>query len=321
MRVPMDPALQRIVDARPSPGADAATPTVEEVRGNYRQEVEEFTPERTRQAADREDRELSSRDGVSIPIRIYRPATGDATRLPTVLWIHGGGWVSGNLDTTDPAARELAAAGTVVVAVDYRRAPEHPFPAAVDDCLDAMNWIFDHIGELGADRRAVGVAGDSAGGNLAAVVAQQPQWRGGPLTAQLLAYPVMDARTDVGPYPSRTRHDEQPFFNLPALALSSALYLGKGGNVEDPLASPILAPDLPDVAPAVIVSVGHDPLQDEDFDYVRRLSGAGVAVVHRDDPSLAHGVIDLMGSVPAARELFDRAIADFLDLLHRFDRD
>ncbi|NNG37963.1 alpha/beta hydrolase [Flexivirga sp. ID2601S] len=317
----MDLALQRIVDARPAAAPNAPAPTVEQVRLDHSAQVEQYSPERTRQAADREDRAGRGRDGATIPIRIYRPATGSAGQLPTVLWIHGGGWVSGDLDTADPAARELAAAGAVVVAVDYRRAPEHRFPTAVDDCLDAMSWVADHIGELGADRSALGVAGDSAGGNLAAVVAQQPQWRGGALAAQLLVYPMMDARPGAGPYPSRARGDEHPFFTLPAIALSSRLYLEGAGDVTDALASPILAPDLSGVAPAVIVSVGHDPLQDEDFDYAQRLAAAGVPVTHLDEPALAHGAVDLMGSVPAARELFDRAIADFLGLLHAAGRD
>lgn len=228
----------------------------------------------------------------SIPARHYRPPTGGST-APLLVFFHGGGWVLGGLDTYDSACRLISRdAGVHVLAVDYRLAPEHPAPAAVDDAYAAYRWAREHAVELGADPRRVAVGGDSAGGNLSAVITRLARDAGDPLPAlQWLIYPATDLR---GGARSRslfadgfllTKHDMDWFQN--AYLEASDL------DVDHPLISPLIAEDLSGLSPALVVTAGFDPLRDEGEQYANRLREAGVAVDHRAMSSMIHGFINL----------------------------
>jgi acetyl esterase len=227
-----------------------------------------------------------------IPARLYRPVAC-GTSAPLLVYFHGGGWVLGGLDSYDSACRLISReAGLPVLAVDYRLAPEHPAPAAIDDAYAAYRWARERAVELGADPRRVAVGGDSAGGNLAAVVTRLARDAGDPMPSlQWLIYPVTDLR---GGTRSRslfgsgfllTKHDMDWF---------QGCYVdGSGLDFSDPLVSPVLTEDLSRLSPALVVTAGFDPLRDEGDQYATRLREAGVAVDHRCMPSMIHGFINL----------------------------
>ena len=228
----------------------------------------------------------------TIPARHYRPPAGGPP-TPLVVFYHGGGWVFGDLETHDSACRLICRdAGVHVLAVDYRLAPEHSAPAAVDDAYAAYRWAREHAGELGADPRRVAVAGDSAGGNLAAVVSRLARDAGDPHPSlQWLIYPVTDLR---GRTRSRslladgfllTKHDIDWF--------QGAYLAGSGLDITDPLVSPLLAEDLSGLPPALVVTAGFDPLRDEGEQYATRLRQAGVAVDLRRMDSMIHAFLNL----------------------------
>jgi len=224
-----------------------------------------------------------------IPLRVYRPAgVPDATRLPVLVFFHGGGWVIGDLDTHDTLCRQLTAeAGISVVAVDYRLAPEHKFPAAADDAWAATTWVVAHAGELGVDPGKVAVGGDSAGGNLAAVVALQARDAGGPdITLQVLLYPVTDVGAETQSY--RDLADGY-MLTREGMRWFIAHYLGKPQDAEDWRASPIRAKSFAGVAPALVVTAGYDPLRDEGDAYAQQLRAAGVNVDHVSFGGMIHG--------------------------------
>ncbi len=241
-----------------------------------------------------------------LPVRIYRRfgvGIGRPRRRPAAIaYFHGGGWVVGNLDSHDASCRRIAAVtGCVVVAVDYRLAPEHPFPAAVDDCLAAYAWVQRHHAELGTAPGLVGVMGDSAGGNLATVVAQAT--RPGrpsalpdvpPPVAQCLVYPAVDARFVTESY--RVMGDGF-FLTAEGMEAYRARYLPDRDDWEDVRASPGLAVDLEGLAPAVVVTAGFDPLRDEGADYAAAMAAAGVEVEYRCYDDMVHGFFG-MGVVP-----------------------
>ena len=227
-----------------------------------------------------------------IPARHYRPPAG-AAAAPLLVFYHGGGWVFGDLDSHDSACRLICRdAGIHVLAVDYRLAPEHLAPAAVDDAYAAYRWARERAGELGADPRRVAVGGDSAGGNLAAVVTRLVRDAGDPLPAlQWLIYPVTDlrgltrSRSLLGKGFLLTKHDIDWF--------QDTYVEGSGLDFSDPLVSPLLAEDLSGLSPALVVTAGFDPLRDEGDQYAERLRQAGVAVDHRQMPSMIHAFLNL----------------------------
>jgi len=227
-----------------------------------------------------------------IPARHYRPASGGAP-APLVVFYHGGGYVFGDLDTHDAACRLICRdAGVHVLAVDYRLAPEHKVPAAVDDAYAAYRWAREHAGELGADPRRVAVAGDSAGGCLAAVVTLQARDAGDPLPSlQWLIYPVTDmrglarSRTLLGDGFLLTKHDMDWF--------ADTYVKDSGLDITDPRVSPLLAADLSGLSPALVVTAGFDPLRDEGEQYADRLREAGVAVDQRRMSSMIHAFLNL----------------------------
>ncbi len=233
-----------------------------------------------------------------IPARVYVPEgqpAGDAAGLPVVAYFHGGGWIQGSLGSHDGICRRLAAwAGSLVVSVDYRLAPEHPFPAAVDDCLAAYGWLADNAAKLGGDGSRVAVAGDSAGGNLAAVVSQLCRDWAMPMPAlQVLFYPGIDFRMDT---PSHRSLADSYMLTRERMDWYTGLYLRNAEDKDDPRASPIRAKSLAGLPPALIVTAGFDPLRDEGSIYAEALSQAGVAVEH----VCYEGMIHAFSSMPAA---------------------
>lgn len=231
--------------------------------------------------------------------RLYTPPSRRGS-LPLLVYLHGGGWVGGDLDTHDPPCRFLAAnAGTLVLAVDYRRAPEHRFPAAVEDAVAAMRWAAEHAAELGADPARIAVGGDSAGGNLAAAASRLARDHGGPLPVlQLLLYPVTDLSQK---RPSYRLFGEGFFLDEPDMDWYRDRYLPDPAAVGDPRASPLIAEDLTGLPPAYIATAGFDPLRDEGEAYVEALRAAGVRTALRRHPGLIHGFAGYSALVPAGR--------------------
>ena len=253
-----------------------------------------------------EERRLPSPGG-EIPVRIYSPR-GSGAPLPVLVYYHGGGWVLGSLDTVDlPCRRFAREADCIVVSVDYRLAPEHVFPAAVDDALAAFTWTVANAVALGGDPMRVAVGGDSAGGNLAAVVSILARDAGGPRpAAQMLVYPVTDLSCE-----SRSYQLFADGFQLTRQGMRwfKDCYLDDPASACDPRVSPLLAPDLSDLPPALVLAAGFDPLRDEGRAYARRLEEAGVTVDYRCFDSLVHGFINMDGVIEAADEAMVAASA------------
>ena len=243
--------------------------------------------------------------------RVYRPEVEGP--VPTVMLFHGGGWVIGDLDTHDNTARSICRdCSAVVVSVDYRLAPESPFPAAVDDAVAATRWVAERLTDFGGDDR-LAVAGDSAGGNLAAVVSQQLRDTGGPeLVAQFLVYPATDV---TGDYASRTENAEGYFLDLPTMAWFMEHYAADAAAHEDPRISPLRHPDLAGLPPAVIVTAEYDPLRDEGEAYAAALSEAGVPVEVRRFDGMIHGFFDMGAYSPGAQAAVDESCATFAKVL------
>jgi acetyl esterase len=226
--------------------------------------------------------------GGAIPARLYIPGElAPGAAMPLTIYFHGGGWVVGDLETHDGVCRFLAAsAGTAVLAIDYRLAPEHPFPAAVEDAWAAFAWAAVNVAELGVDPARIGVAGDSAGANLAAVVSLLARAGGGAMPAmQLLIYPPTDA---AGDFPSRRTFAEGFLLTKGDSDAFERHYLSPGTDAADPRASILLAPDLTGLPPAYVATAGFDPLRDEGEAYALRMREAGVQVALRRHPGLVH---------------------------------
>lgn len=232
-----------------------------------------------------------------VPVRIYWPT--DARPLPALVYFHGGGWVLGSVDVYDGTVRDLAnASGCVVISVDYRLAPEHRFPAAVDDAFAATVWTERHADELGVDAARIAVGGDSAGGNLAAAVTLLARERGGPKIAhQLLIYPVTDHSFET---PSYHRNAEGFGLTRSQMIWFSQSYLCGAVDAEDPRASPLRATTLRALPPATIVTAGYDPLRDEAEQYAKRLEDEGVAVSVQRYPGMIHGFFGMTATIDEA---------------------
>ena len=245
-----------------------------------------------------ETRELTmpGGDGRILSLRLYRSiGTDAATRLPALIFFHGGGWVVGDLESYDTMCRHIAnAAGCAVVAVDYRLAPEHKFPAAVEDCLAAAEWVAENGAVLGIDDARLAVGGDSAGGNLAAVVSLLARDNGHPrLRSQILLYPAVDFGMK---HDSHHRFAEGHLLTLATMRWFAEQYLGNAEDVADWRASPLRAPDLAGLPPAYLLTAGYDPLCDEGIAYARRLEESGIPVEHCHIADQIHGFL-LMGKI------------------------
>ena len=253
-----------------------------------------------------EDRTIPGTDGHAIPLRIYTPPGVGPFAL--LVYFHGGGWVVGNVDTHDAVCRELCGrANLVVVSVDYRLAPEHRFPAAAQDSIDATRWAATNAASLGADPARMAVGGDSAGGNLAAAVALHLRDDGGPaLAAQLLVYPAV--RLDGAVTPSMV--DNATGFGLQRADMEwfCGHYLGSTEAGSHPLASPALARTLANLPPALVQTCEFDPLRDEGEDYAKAMRAAGVDVTHTRYDGSIHSAWSLFTVLEPGRRMVDEAV-------------
>ena len=294
----VDPQVQTILDGlavAAAEGPSLAEQTPDEVRASFAMMAMLGTPE---DVASVEDSTVAGPAG-DLPIRIYRPATEGT--LPALVWYHGGGFVIGDLDSHDAVCRSLAnRAGCVVIAVDYRLAPEHPFPAAPDDAIAAFDALRSRAGALGIDPDRMATGGDSAGGNLAAVVANA---RRGDVAFQLLIYPVTDMNRT-----SQSYRDNAEGYLLSAEMMTwfEGHYTG-GAHLDDPRVSPLFEEDLSGVAPAFLLTAEFDPLRDEGEAYGKRLVDAGVPVEMRRYDGMVHGFFQMNAMVDAADVALDEA--------------
>ncbi|BFV55165.1 alpha/beta hydrolase [Kitasatospora sp. CMC57] len=242
--------------------------------------------------------------GGSLAMRLHRPHGG--ARLPALVYLFGGGWTLGSLDTCDAICRRLAnAAGCVTVSIGYRRAPEHPYPAAVQDCYAGTAWLAEHAAELGLDPDRIAIGGDSAGGNLAAAVTLLARRAGGPaLRHQLLVYPNTAYRADT----ASVRESEDPLlFNRHSVDWYWSHYLKVEADGDDPLASPLRADDLSGLPPATVITAEYDPLRDEGEAYAAALTAAGVPVLARRYDGMVHGFFAMAGTLDSGRAAQDWA--------------
>ncbi|MGO9156178.1 alpha/beta hydrolase [Mycobacterium sp.] len=306
----IDPILMKVLDAVPfrlstEDGIDAA-----------RQRLRDLPRRPLHPELRVEDRDIDGPAG-SIGIRIYWPpnyseASAESPRPPVVVFFHGGGFVMGDLDTHDGTCRQHAVgADAVVVSVDYRLAPEHPYPAAVEDAWAATLWAAQYGAEIGADATRMAVAGDSAGGTIAAVMAQQardnPDWTGAPLAFQLLWYPSTLWDPSL---PSFTENADALILGAKAIADFSRWYAGEIDMSNPPPGmAPGRAQNLTDLASAYIGVAGHDPLRDDGIRYGELLAAAGVPVEVHNAATLVHGYVGYAGVVPAATAALDRGLA------------
>ncbi|UCE85542.1 MAG: alpha/beta hydrolase [Deltaproteobacteria bacterium] len=250
-----------------------------------------------------EDRALPGPAG-DVPVRIYTPV--GAAPHPALVFFHGGGFVIGSVDTHDATCRALTnAARCVVVSVGYRLAPEHPFPAAPEDCYAATRWVAQNAAEIGVDSRRVAVGGDSAGGNLAAVVAQLARERGQPaLLHQLLIYPVTNHGFDTASY---TENAEGYLLERETMQWFWNHYLADASDGAHPKASPLRAADLSGLPPATVLTAEYDPLRDEGEAYAERLREAGVATVHTRYRGMIHGFFAMTDMLDGAKAALEQA--------------
>jgi acetyl esterase len=241
-----------------------------------------------------------------VPVRLYKPENTGGGALPVLVFYHGGGWVVCNLDTHDTLCRQLAnAVGCAVVAVDYRLAPEHKYPAAAEDSYAAFRWAAENAATFGGDPARVAVAGDSAGGNLAAIVAQELRGEVD-LAAQILLYPVVDSDFD---RPSYKENAEGYFLTRDAMEWFFGHYVPDEGRRSEPRVAPLRIDELSGLPPTVVVTAGFDPLRDEGDAYADALADAGVEVRHLQYPDQIHGFVGFIGLVEAA----GRALDDVVD--------
>jgi acetyl esterase len=242
-----------------------------------------------------------------IPRALLRPSGA-------LVYYHGGGFALGSLDGYDALCRHLAAhAGCVVASVDYRLAPEHKFPAAVEDAVAAFAWVREHTQELGVDPERIGVGGDSAGGNLSAVVCQEQKRNGRPLPVfQLLLYPATDLSCSA---PSHQLFAKGFFLEQTTIQWFLAQYLRGPEDIKDPRGSPLLEKALAGLPRAMVVTAGFDPLRDEGRQYAEALREAGVRVEYRNDAGMFHGYIAAAGGVAVARDALDHVCRELTDAL------
>ena len=305
MPMAIDPDAQTLLDmvrVANRPAFETVTPA--EARELYAAGRPVLAPEPV-PVAEIRDLTMLGRGG-ALALRLYHPVAGKT--LPILVFFHGGGWVVGSIDTHDTVCRHLAvAAECAVLSVDYRMGPEHKLPAAVEDCVAATEWAADNATTLGGDPMRIAVGGDSAGGNLAAVVSLALRDNGRPrLSYQLLIYPATDAGMT---HSSFARFAEGHLLTRSTMRWFYEQYLSGPGDVADWRVSPLRAPNLAGVAPAYVLTAGYDPLCDEGDAYARRLEEAGVPVKHRRFDRQIHGFISNGKVIRAADPALDDAAA------------
>jgi acetyl esterase len=239
--------------------------------------------------------------GGACPFRMYTPASTGAEPPACIVYFHGGAWIFGNLDTHDCMCRMLAnASGCRVISIDYRLAPEHKFPAGVEDAIAATKWVAAKASDIGIDPARIVVAGDSAGGNLAAVVCQHAKEGGPKIALQVLFCPVVDISAE---NQSRLDFAEGYFLERPLMIWAGGHYLPSGVDIMDPRLSPLRATDLSGLPPAHIHTAGYDPLREEAKDYADALERAGVKVRYTCHEHMIHHFYAMAGSTPMPRQL------------------
>ncbi len=310
--MPLDPNTKMMLEQMETIGAPPLWKlSVEEARASMNAMVAMMGP--GEEVGSVEDRKIDAA-GQTLPVRIYRPKGSDDA-APVLVFYHGGGFVLGGLDSHDRDCRTLANQGQcVVVAVDYRLAPEHPFPAAVDDACGALTWVLEHAGEIGVDPDRVAVGGDSAGGNLAAVTALWARDKGIVLRFQLLIYPVVDFSE--GDYPSRAENAAGYMLDEQAMEWFTDRYLRDDPDRHDWRLTPVRAARHDGLAPALVITAEFDPLRDEGETYAAKLAAAGVPATATRYDGLIHGFFSMAAVIPAARPAVEEAGAALRAALH-----
>jgi len=282
-----DPEFEPILPLLPTTMDLSTVERIQQVRSDR---IEMFPPPPDRDDVTKQDREVpGGADAPPVPVRIYRPRGAEAGALPCVFEIHGGGFLMGSIDMMDPWCQSVAAElSAVVVSVEYRLAPEDPFPAGIEDCHAALSWTAESAAELGIDPDRIAIAGQSAGGGLAAGLALLARDRGGPaIRFQLLEIPELDDRLET---PSMVQFVDTPLWNRPNAVWSWKHYLGPDHEGEvSPYAAPARAKDLSGLPPAYISTMEFDPLRDEGIEYGLRLLQSGVSVELHSYPGTFHG--------------------------------
>lgn len=308
----LSPAAQTVLDlmaASGAPSVDLLTP--EEAKRQFLENAPKLqgAPEPVRDVRTH----ILATPAAEIPLRVYRGEGSPDAAAPCVVYFHGGGWVLGNCDTHDVLCRWIAnLAQGVVISVDYRLAPEHPFPAAIEDAAAAIRHVVAEAEALGIDAARIAVAGDSAGGNIAAVMALFARAeRIPPLAFQMLFYPVTDVSAVQESYRSRA---EGYGLTTAAMQWFHRQYLPDPALGADWRVSPLLALSLARLCPAFVLTAGYDPLHDEARDYAARLRAAGVPVVLDENPDQIHGFLSMDRFIPAARPSVARAVAAWRQL-------
>ena len=249
-----------------------------------------------------------------LPIRIYRQVKGSV--LPALVFFHGGGWVLNNLDSYEQALRSLANKGKfVVIAVNYQKAPEQPFPVPFDDCYATLNWVYENSAQLGINESQIGVGGDSAGGNLAAAVAIKARDQGDfNLAFQLLIYPCNDNEMK---YDSAYNNAVGYGLSTQSMEWFWKQYLSRKADAKNPYAVPAAAKDFRGLAPAIITTAELDPLLDDGYNYAELLRKSGVATVYREYDGVIHGYFTLAAITPEAQVLQQFVVDEINALLQR----
>ena len=318
MRAPeLDPELAAVVEEIRAMGLpDWHQCSVESAR---RTEDEVFSGEPEPPVADVRDLAFDGPHG-DVPVRVYRPenavaaARGSGPRARTIVYFHGGGWTLGTLDSIDGLCRELATrSNAVVVSVDYRLAPEHPFPVAVDEAAAAVEWVADVVTRFGGSPDRLGVAGTSAGGTLALAAALHGREFGGPdLAGQFLLYPIAGR---VGETDAYRENADGPLLTRADMAWFMEQYLRSPVDAYNPFALPLAADDLGGLPPATVVTAGYDPLRDDGLALVDRFEAEGTTVRGRHYPSMAHGFLSVSDRVSVAAEALAAVAGDVRDRL------
>lgn len=304
----LDPKAQLVGEFVNSIRVPGHIPSVEEARGQLKK-MAELMDSPAPALARMENKFIPGPAG-EMPARLYSPVAHGEADLPVLMFMHGGGFVQGDLDTHDaPCAKLARDAHCLVIALDYRLAPEHKFPAAVDDCIAAYKWLSDNVADWGGDAARIALAGDSAGGNLSAVICQQIKGGNVPMpAAQVLIYPATDFNADT---PSHEELADGFIIPRDRMLWYTEQYLNGDGDKDDPRASPLLAKDFSGLAPAMVITGGFDPLRDEGRAYADKLSAAGVPIVYREWPGQIHAFISLTKMIPQGDACL-REIADYL---------
>ena len=248
-----------------------------------------------------------------LPIRIYRP--NNDQNAPAMVYFHGGGWVLNFLDIYDAALHRLAnQSGSVIISVNYQKAPEHPFPTPFDDCYATLRWVKSHAAEIGIDPNRIGVGGDSAGGNLAAAVAVKARDEKIELSYQLLVYPCIDRDFTTKSY---LEYATEYGLTTRAMEWFWDQYLQGDQHNENPYAAPMRAKSLAGVAPSIVITAQYDPLVSDSENYCAKLKNDGAEVIYKEFPGMIHGFFANVGATPAAHLALDFSAQEIVKRIKR----